>query len=70
LKQIKFWLNEEQYERLKREAEKQGVSPYALIKQRVLKYRKVALASYLLLVYAAISTGIILYLITMIPVLS
>jgi len=63
LKQVKFWLNEEQYERLKREAEKHGLTPYAYLKQLVLKRKRMILLGYFLMFYSAVATLALLLLI-------
>jgi len=63
LKQVKFWLNEEQYERLKREAEKRGLTPYAYLKQLVLKRKRMIILGYFLMFYSAMATLALLMLI-------
>jgi len=63
VKHVQFWLNEEQYERLKREAEKHGLTPYAYLKQLVLKRRRMILLGYFLMVYSAMATLALLFLI-------
>ena len=56
MKQVRFWVNEEQYERLKREAEKRGLTVYSYVKQLLLKRKRMILLGYLLMVYSALST--------------
>jgi len=63
LRHIAIWLNEEQYERLKREAEKHGLTPYAYLKQLVLKRKRMILLGYFLMFYSAIATLALLLLI-------
>ena len=63
MKHVQFWLSEEEYESLKREAERKGVTPYTLVKQLVLKRRRMLLFGYLLMVYAAGCTAVLIYLI-------
>ena len=52
LRQVNIWLNEEQYERLRQEAEKKKVSVYAYTKQLILNRRITAMNAFLLLTYA------------------
>ena len=52
LRQVNIWLNEEQYERLRQEAEKKKVSVYAYTKQLILNRRITAMNVFLLLTYA------------------
>ena len=53
LRQVNIWLNEEQYKRLRQEAEKKGVSVYAYTKQLILDRRIApAMNAFLLLTYA------------------
>ncbi len=53
LRQVNIWLNEEQYERLRQEAEKKKVSVYAYTKQLILNRRiATAMNVFLLLTYA------------------
>jgi len=56
LKNVQVWVNEEQYERLKREAEKRGLTVYSYVKQLLLKRKRMILLGYLLMVYSALST--------------
>jgi len=56
LKHLQVWVNEEQYERLKREAEKRGLTVYSYVKQLLLKRKRMILLGYLLMVYSALST--------------
>jgi len=52
LRQVNIWLNEEQYERLRQEAEKKRVSVYAYTKQLILNRRITAMNVFLLFTYA------------------
>jgi len=63
LRHIAIWLNEEQYERLKREAEKRGLTPYAYLKQLVLKRKRMIILGYFLMFYSAMATLALLMLI-------
>ena len=63
LKNVQFWLNEEQYKKLKREAEKNGLTVYAYIKRLVLKRKRMVLLGYFFIVYSAFSTLALLLLI-------
>jgi|YelNatPaOPRAMG01_1025707.scaffolds.fasta_scaffold03152_16 hypothetical protein len=63
MRHLQFWLNEEEYEKLKREAEKKGLTTYALIKSIVTRRKQMLMLGYLLLLYSAASTAIIIYLI-------
>ena len=56
LKNVQVWVNEEQYEKLKREAEKRGLTVYSYVKQLLLKRKRMILLGYLLMVYSALST--------------
>jgi len=63
LKHVQFWLNDEQYEKLKREAEKHGLTPYAYLKQLVLKRKRMILLGYFFMFYSAVATLALLLLI-------
>ena len=52
LRQVNIWLNEEQYKRLRQEAEKKKVSVYAYTKQLILNRRITAMNVFLLFTYA------------------
>jgi len=63
VKHVQLWLNEEQYERLRREAEKKGLSVYAYAKQLVLKRKRMVILGYFLMFYSAMATLALLLLI-------
>ena len=66
LRQINVWLNEEQYERLRREAEKKGLSVYAYAKQSILRRKLYSfLVAYELILYALAHLWWILYIISL-----
>jgi len=63
VKHVQFWLDEEEYERLKREAEKKNLTTYALLKEIVVKRRQMLVFGYTLMVYSVGCTAVLLYLI-------
>jgi len=63
LKYIGIWLNKEQYEKLRREAEKLDLTPYAYLKQLVLKRKRMVILGYFFMFYSAITTLALLLLI-------
>ena len=66
LRQVNIWLNKEQYERLRREAEKNGLTPYAYTKQLILKRKLNGLLIGYLLVFSALANLFYLYVLNLI----
>ena len=52
LKQLKIWVNEEQYQQILNDAQKKGLTLYAYTKQLILNRRITAMNVFLLFTYA------------------
>ncbi|MEM3579216.1 MAG: hypothetical protein QXL54_03210 [Candidatus Bathyarchaeia archaeon] len=60
-KMVSVWFSEEEFKRLEREAARKGVSVYSLVKQRVLKFKRVVTLYYLMTLCSAALTVIIVW---------
>jgi len=66
LKKVSIWFNESEFEELRREAEKRGLTPYAYTKQLILKRKLNGLLIGYLLVFSALANLFYLYVLNLI----
>lgn len=62
MKNVTVWFSEKEWEQLKREAEKKGVSVYSLAKQRILAFKQLVLVVYLSLISSAALAALYIWL--------